>query len=76
MNILGIHGGVTAYQHDPSAALVVDGALVCFVSEERLNRIKNSFRVWSYENTKIFYQTIMKELKIIILKIKIVYCYT
>ena len=43
MNILGIHGEVTAYQHDSSAALVVDGALVCFVSEERLNRIKYSF---------------------------------
>ena len=43
MNILGIHGGVTAHQHDPAAALIVDGSLICFVAEERVNRVKNSF---------------------------------
>ena len=42
MNILGIHGGVTAHQHDPAAALIVDGSLICCVAEERLNRVKKS----------------------------------
>tara|TARA_Y100000590_G_scaffold14377_1_gene17296 strand:- start:12319 stop:13932 length:1614 start_codon:yes stop_codon:yes gene_type:complete len=42
MNILGIHGGVTVGQHDAAAALVIDGALVCSIEEERLTRIKTS----------------------------------
>lgn len=37
MNILGIGG----YSHDSSAALVVDGALVAAVDEERLTRVKH-----------------------------------
>jgi carbamoyltransferase len=36
LNILGIN----AVYHDPSAALLVDGALVAAVEEERFNRIK------------------------------------
>lgn len=42
MIILGIHGGVTIQQHDPGAALIIDGKLKIFVEEERLNRIKTS----------------------------------
>ena len=42
MIILGIHGGVTIQQHDPGAALIIDGELKIFVEEERLNRIKTS----------------------------------
>jgi carbamoyltransferase len=41
MNILGIHGGFTHNQHDPAAALIVDGVLIACVEEERLYRIKN-----------------------------------
>lgn len=37
MNILGIGG----YSHDSAAALVVDGALVAAVAEERLSRVKH-----------------------------------
>src|SRR5579864_5942665 len=37
MNILGI----SAHYHDSAAALVVDGAPVCAVQEERLSRRKN-----------------------------------
>lgn len=40
MIILGIHGGVTLGQHDPAAALIVDGELIACVEEERLMRIK------------------------------------
>ena len=36
MRVLGLHNG-----HDPSAALVVDGELVVFIEEERLNRCKH-----------------------------------
>ena len=35
MNILGVHGVVTAHQHDPGAALIFDGSLICCVAEER-----------------------------------------
>ncbi len=41
MIILGINAGVTVNQHDPAAALVRDGELVCCVEEERLYRIKS-----------------------------------
>jgi len=36
MNILGIN-----FSHDPSACLIIDGALVCFIEEEKLSRIKS-----------------------------------
>ena len=36
MNVLGVHIG-----HDSSAALIVDGKIVCDVAEERFNRIKH-----------------------------------
>ncbi len=41
MNILGIHGGFSLNQHDPAAALIIDGKLIACVEEERLYRIKN-----------------------------------
>lgn len=41
MNILGIHGGFSLNQHDPAAALIVDGKLIACIEEERLYRIKN-----------------------------------
>lgn len=34
--------GINAYHGDASAALIVDGKLVCAIEEERLNRIKHS----------------------------------
>ncbi|MDE3060854.1 MAG: carbamoyl transferase, partial [Pseudomonadota bacterium] len=41
MNILGIHSGVTIGQHDPGAALIMDGKIVAVIEEERLIRIKS-----------------------------------
>ena len=55
MNILGI----SAHYHDSAAALVVDGAPVCAVQEERLSRRKNDagFPInaieWCLEQTKL-----------------------
>jgi len=42
MNILGINGGVTQLQHEPSAALIVDGNVVAAMEEERFSRKKNA----------------------------------
>ena len=41
MNILGIQGGVTPNQHDPSAVLISDGKLVAACEEERFLRVKS-----------------------------------
>lgn len=41
MNILGMYGGVTLGQHDPSAALICDGKLIAVCEEERFVRIKS-----------------------------------
>lgn len=41
MNILGMYGGVTLGQHDPSATLICDGTLVAACEEERFVRIKS-----------------------------------
>lgn len=41
MNILGLHCGVTANQHDPGAALIIDGNLVGVYEEERFCRVKS-----------------------------------
>ena len=38
MTILGIHDG-----HNASAALVIDGKLICALAEERFSRVKNHF---------------------------------
>jgi carbamoyltransferase len=42
--------GVSSLAHDTAAALVVDGQLVAFVEEERLNRDKHT---WSFPNLAI-----------------------
>jgi predicted NodU family carbamoyl transferase len=41
MIILGIHGGFTVHQHDPAAALIIDGKVHTVIEEERLLRIKS-----------------------------------
>ncbi|GEA11678.1 carbamoyltransferase C-terminal domain-containing protein [Alteromonas sp. KUL49] len=41
MNILGLHSGVTANQHDPAAALIIDGTIVGVYEEERFCRVKS-----------------------------------
>lgn len=41
MIVLGLNGW-TDWTHDPSAALVVDGELVAFIEEERLNRVRHA----------------------------------
>lgn len=40
MIVLGIHGGFRLGQHDPAAALMIDGKLVACIEEERLLRVK------------------------------------
>ena len=37
--------GISGEYHDAAAALVVDGAIVCAIQEERLSRIKNDARL-------------------------------
>lgn len=46
MNVLGIN----CFAHDTSAALIVDGRLVAFVEEERLNRDKHT---WAFPDRAI-----------------------
>ena len=43
MIVLGIHGGVTLGQHEPSAALLIDGRVVAVCEEERYLRIKSCY---------------------------------
>ncbi|MCW9034159.1 MAG: hypothetical protein OQJ97_08050 [Rhodospirillales bacterium] len=43
MIVLGIHGGVTLGQHEPSAALVIDGKLAAVCEEERYLRVKSCY---------------------------------
>lgn len=43
MIILGLHGGVTINQHEPAAALIVDGKVLALCEEERYTRIKSSY---------------------------------
>lgn len=45
MNILGVYGGVTLGQHDPSAAIVCDGELIGACEEERFIRVKSPLAV-------------------------------
>jgi len=42
MIILGLHGGITQLQHDPSATLLVDGRIVAACEEERFVRFKSA----------------------------------
>jgi len=43
MIVLGLHGGVTVGQHEPAAALSVNGRIVAICEEERYLRIKNCY---------------------------------
>ncbi len=43
MIVLGLHGGVTIGQHEPGAALIVDGRVVAICEEERYLRIKSAY---------------------------------
>ncbi len=43
MIVLGINGGITINQHEPSAALSIDGKIVASCEEERYSRNKSSF---------------------------------
>ncbi len=42
MIVLGIHGGVTALQHDVAAAIVIDGKIIACAEEERFSRVKKA----------------------------------
>lgn len=43
MIVLGLHGGVTLNQHEPAAALAIDGRIVALCEEERYLRIKSCY---------------------------------
>ena len=43
MIIMGIHGGVTTRQHEPSACIIKDGTVVALCEEERYLRIKSCY---------------------------------
>lgn len=42
MLILGLHGGITQLQHDPSATLIADGEILAAAEEERFSRVKSA----------------------------------
>ncbi len=41
MIVLGLHGGMTVNQHEPNAALSIDGEIVAACEEERFARVKS-----------------------------------
>lgn len=43
MIVLGLHGGVTLGQHEPAAALIIDGRVVALCEEERYQRVKSCY---------------------------------
>jgi carbamoyltransferase len=43
MIILGIYGGTNPGQHDPAAALIIDGEIIAVCEEERYLRIKSAW---------------------------------
>ncbi|MBO6520060.1 MAG: hypothetical protein JJ900_04125 [Rhodospirillales bacterium] len=43
MIVLGLHGGVTLGQHEPGAAIAVNGRIVAACEEERYLRIKSAY---------------------------------
>lgn len=43
MIVLGLHGGLTVRQHEPSVALAIDGKIVAICEEERYLRIKSAY---------------------------------
>ncbi|WP_413295727.1 carbamoyltransferase C-terminal domain-containing protein [Synechococcus sp. MIT S9452] len=53
--ILGLHGGYTIGQHEPSASLIIDGTTVAIYEEERFNRVKSSYGLLpKYSLLKLF----------------------
>lgn len=48
MIVLGLHGGVTVNQHEPSVCLIVNGRVVALCEEERYTRIKSSYGYLPY----------------------------
>ena len=52
MIILGIHGGFNVHQHDPSAALIIDGKLHTVIEEERLLRVKGCNGILPIESVR------------------------
>jgi len=48
MIVLGLHGGVTVNQHEPAAALAVNGRIVALCEEERYLRIKSAYGYLPY----------------------------
>lgn len=52
MIVLGLHGGVTLGQHEPSAVLVVDGRVVAACEEERYLRVKSAHGRLPYHSIK------------------------
>lgn len=52
MIVLGIHGGVTLGQHEPSACLIVDGKVAALCEEERYLRIKFCYGYLPYYSIK------------------------
>lgn len=45
MIVLGLQGGVTVNQHEPSAAIAIDGRIVAMCEEERYLRIKSCYGI-------------------------------
>jgi carbamoyltransferase len=52
MNILGIHGGITINQHEPAAALIINGDVIAICEEERYLRVKSSYGYLPYHAIK------------------------
>jgi len=52
MNILGVYGGMSMGEHDPSAALICDGRLVAVCEEERFLRVKSPYGVLPIESIR------------------------
>lgn len=52
MIVLGLHGGITLRQHEPAAALVVNGKTVALCEEERYLRIKSAYGYLPYYSIK------------------------
>lgn len=48
MIVLGLHGGVTVGQHEPAAALAINGRIVALCEEERYLRIKSAYGYLPY----------------------------
>lgn len=52
MIVLGLHGGVTIGQHEPAAAIAVNGRIVAHCEEERYLRVKSCFGYLPHRSIK------------------------